>query len=167
MGYRSDVKIITTKEGWDMLDKAVKAASDITDDEIKWYLTRNDHCKRICNGKYMLGEWEDIKWYDWGCEDVSTFMKTLGQLDESHIPYNFIRVGEDYEDIEMREGEEYDEHMPSLDLRREIEITYYDEEDQKMSLEDFMRANEDAIMRNQHQLYDEFSAEDSMDEDEE
>lgn len=132
MGYRSDVKLITTKEGWERIDKAVRKAENITQEDIdagKYWLTDENCWGIICDGHYIIAEWEDIKWYDWGGNDVSTFMKELSKLDDDDIPYEFMRVGEDYEDVEYlyySSSEYYEKYkdMPSLGLKREIEVNY-------------------------------------------
>lgn len=128
MGYYSDVKVITTKEGWERLDKAVRKAMGITakNEKKSYWLTDQNHYKLLKKGKYVLAEWKDVKWYDWGTTDVSTFMQELHNLGEDDIPYEFMRVGEDYDDIEHLYQDTYNcpqyDDMPNLGLRREIEV---------------------------------------------
>lgn len=127
MGYRSDVKLITTKEGWKRIDKAVKKVCQI-DNEDNWYLTREDNWVFICGGKYILAEWEDIKWYDWGDRGVSAIMEELEKFEKDNIPYELMRIGENWGDVESKGQDtyycpEYDD-MPNLMLKREIEVIY-------------------------------------------
>lgn len=125
MGYRSEVKLITTKEGWSRIKKAVEDATP----EGAW-LVDDTNIVPVCDGKYVLGEWSDIKWYDWGDNIIGTFMKELGKLDEVDIPYEFMRVGEDYEDIEYltyTSDDHYEKYkdMPNLELHRAIDVYYH------------------------------------------
>lgn len=58
----------------------------------------------------------DVKWYD-SYTSVQNFNKVLDMYDEQDIPYSFIRLGEDTEDIEHRRN--YPDDMPS-------EIEYFE-----------------------------------------
>ena len=49
-------------------------------------------------------EINDVKWYD-SWDDVSRFMAMLPQLEEAGFSYEYIRVGEDSDDIEYRNTE--------------------------------------------------------------
>lgn len=127
MGYRSDVKLITTKEGWEKIDKAARKAAGVTDEDTP-YLTDSSCWTPICGGKYVLAEWEDIKWYEGYNGEVDAVMQVLTRLDGAAIPYHFMRVGEDYNDVQYEDcepawnGEHAD--MPSLYLKQEIEVEY-------------------------------------------
>lgn len=127
MGYRSDVKLITTKEGWEKIDKAARKAAGVTDEDTP-YLTDSTCWTLICDGKYVLAEWYDIKWYEGYDDEVDAVMRTLGRLDSLNIPYHFLRVGEEYGDVQVMDGDAgwEDEHadMPSLYLKQEIEVEY-------------------------------------------
>lgn len=130
MGYRSEVKLVTTKEGWEKIDQAVRKVAGVipkNEDDMTW-LTERTCWTPVCNGKYVLAEWDDIKWYDGYDSQVSTVMSTLDKLEKILIPYRFMRVGEDYSDVEIREhdgdGWQTIRDMPSLWLKREIEVEY-------------------------------------------
>lgn len=66
---------------------------------------------------------EDVKWYE-GYKDVNNFMKALNRLDEQDIPYKFIRLGEDIEDIEVKEN--YTDDMPDELCEFSPEVSIYD-----------------------------------------
>lgn len=123
MGYRSDVKLITTKEGWERIKKEV---SRVGVDEK--YSLISDVGDSICGGKYVLAEWDDVKWYEGRDEEVDAIMRGLRWFDTEHIPYQYLRIGEDWEDYERLSEECYDnsdyKDMPYLTLRREIEVEY-------------------------------------------
>lgn len=124
MGYYSDVKLITTKEGWERIQREVKQAAPDG-----WTYTAGDEdATPIMGGKYVLVEHEDIKWYEDQFPEVEAFMRELKRFDAEHIPYEFMRVGEDWGDNEYYcerdwKSNKYDD-MPSLGLRREIEVGY-------------------------------------------
>lgn len=120
MGYRSDVKMVTTKEGWERIKHAVKAVNpDHT------YLVDDELVVPVCNGKYMLYEINWTKWYD-EYPEVDAFMRTLFLLERDNIPYNFIRVGEDWGDVEEHSNAMYDKYpdLPYLTVNQEIIVEY-------------------------------------------
>lgn len=125
MGYRSDVKCITTKKGFELIDKLVRKASGVTDEDSEYWLTDEFSREELMQGKYMLLQYEDIKWYS-NDTAVCAFEEALERLDARDIPYQFVRVGEDYTDIEWRENSHYNipSDMPRLELKREIEVEY-------------------------------------------
>lgn len=134
MGYRSDVKIITTPEGWEKIDKAVRKVAGITkkNEEESYWLTERTYWTPICDGKYVLAEWEDIKWYEGRDEEIDALMNALKELKQRRVPYRYFRVGEDYGDVDLQESEpdygttefEAIRDMPTLWLKQEIEVEY-------------------------------------------
>ena len=49
-------------------------------------------------------DWNYMKWYDGidGYEDVNAIMKSLDILDEKDIDYQYMRIGEENDDIDER-----------------------------------------------------------------
>jgi hypothetical protein len=105
MGYRSDVKAVfyvhdSAKEQWPALRLFV--------DE-NFPKDFKDNLEVICSSHYSgyVFSYEDVKWYD-SWDDVKAFNAFVEQYTEliegegAVLPwmYEFIRVGEDYEDIE-------------------------------------------------------------------
>lgn len=124
MGYRSDVKLILTNKGMDMLRSKVPQP---TEEEPYWMADPIYEASKICDGKYWLIEWEDIKWYDdWKDYKVPYVVAKLRQeLSEINEPYSFMRIGEDYEDNEIDVGYgDYKDPFPYLILKREIDVEY-------------------------------------------
>lgn len=120
MGYRSDIKLITTQEGWAKLENAVKKAGGT-----EW-ITKDLPVTTYSDGKYVLAEWDDVKWYEDVDPEVQAFMAELKKLMKDQIPCQYIRVGEDDTDIDVRESgwiwdTEY-EDMPGLRLVRKIAL---------------------------------------------
>lgn len=104
MGYRSQVYLKTTTEGWLVLKKF--------NDSIK----NPDHrplqyaeIQRTPTGFYKV-YFDDIKWYEGSFPEVDNFMNGLEKLEEQDIPYSFIRLGEDTSDIEHKRN--WTEDMP-------------------------------------------------------
>lgn len=46
--------------------------------------------------------WNYVKWYEGDYEDVNAIMYSLGKLSEADLPYHYIRIGEEYDDIDER-----------------------------------------------------------------
>lgn len=57
--------------------------------------------KKTPSGFYRIS-FDDIKWYEGTFKEVDTFMKGLEILTTQDIPYSFIRLGEDTDDIEHK-----------------------------------------------------------------
>lgn len=122
MGYRSDVKLILTDKGMEMLRAKVPKPAE---DEVDWMAEAVYDSLRIGGDKYWLVEWDSVKWYDdWEDYKVPCAVLDLrNELQEMEEPFKFIRAGEDYGDIEM-DGVYDDMDMPYLGLKREIEVEY-------------------------------------------
>ena len=112
MGYRSDVRIIVSKNGYKELQKYV-------DEHIKNYKINNimpgsvaaesdydynllnqlDVSKASSDGKQIYLGWNYLKWYD-GYEDVDAVMDSLSKLEDNGYGYSFARLGENFDDYE-------------------------------------------------------------------
>lgn len=123
MGYYSDVKFITTKSGWERIKATVKKEAP---DTWEWKVG-DEYATPICNGKHILLELNEVKWYDESDAEAS-FLRELNRFEAEHIPYRFMRIGEEYDDVEKRYEYDWtggsDDDMPSLTLKREIEVEY-------------------------------------------
>lgn len=95
MGYRSEVYIKTTTEGW-VIIKQHNDKIDVIKDRPLQYAEVN----KTASGFYKI-EFHDIKWYD-SYTEIQHFMEALAELERQDIPYSFIRLGEDTEDIEHK-----------------------------------------------------------------
>lgn len=96
MGYRSQVYLKTTTEGYLIIRKR--------NDSIEYpdhrMLSYAESIKKTPSGFYRI-EFNDIKWYE-SYEEVKQFMNSLEILKKQDIPYSFIRIGEDSDDIEHK-----------------------------------------------------------------
>jgi len=101
MGYRSDVTaLIYPSSGehsllnYERLKTLMNTTfKDVLDD---WgdYFAWDDHHRVL---KFTA---DDIKWYD-GYPDVARFTEFLSQVQDLEYEYEFMRIGEDYTDIEQ------------------------------------------------------------------
>lgn len=122
MGYYSDVAFATTKEGWKRIQTNVKQANPdnyqyIVGDEYT-HTTKHGYIVLLLNG---------VKWYDDWFPEVDAFMQTLKQFDKEHVPYSFMRLGEDYGDMERLEERDFDKdrELPEFYINKEIEVEEY------------------------------------------
>lgn len=104
MGYRSDVYLKTTTEGYII----IKRRNDSIENPEHRMLRYAESIKKTPSGFYKI-EFNDIKWYE-SYEEVKQFMSALNDLVEQGIPYSFIRIGEDPTDIEYKRN--YTDDMP-------------------------------------------------------
>ena len=100
MGYRSEVKIATTREGYERICKRVDemGAGSKATQLIGAKITpdyREDFDDAVVFG------WDWIKWYDGDYEEITNVCKALRELPVAGIPYQFCRVGESWDDIEF------------------------------------------------------------------
>lgn len=116
MGYRSDVYVKTTTEGYILIEKfnntiENKLEKPLTGAEI--YVTPK--------GFYKI-EFSSVKWYEGSFKDVDNFMRSLDILTEQEIPWVFIRIGEEYDDVEYKCNwtndmpEELTDFHPNIDI---------------------------------------------------
>lgn len=120
MSYYSDVALVTTKQGWKLIEKAVKATPDGN------YVLGDTDLTTYHNNKYTVYQKSGIKWYETSFPEVKAFMDELNYLEELGIPFRYARIGEDDTDVERREfdGEDWRlvTDMPNLWVQRTIEI---------------------------------------------
>ena len=124
MGYRSDVRIITTGEGWKELksfaEKYVKYMTDIETNIFKdAYL---DYFKTTEDGEIVYLGWNAIKWVEHdNFYDVDGVMKGLRKLERLDIPFRYARIGEDYTDYDEDYHTNENDILPNTSLIREFD----------------------------------------------
>lgn len=97
MGYRSDVYLKTTTEGWLM----IKRFNDSIKDEDKTHRPLyGADVNKTESGFYRI-EFHDVKWYD-SFPEVINFGHAMDLLTDNDIPYSYIRIGEETNDIDHR-----------------------------------------------------------------
>lgn len=99
MGYRSDVRIITTKKGFNELKKFVNKYEK--EKNVKYSLLDNLDVNVDNNFEKYIG-WNSLKWYEDidGYECVNAIMKGLDHLEEDNYSYRYARIGENYDDYD-------------------------------------------------------------------
>ena len=120
MGYRSNVYLKTTTEGY----LVMKQLNDsITREEEKPLL--GAEIQKTKSGFYKI-TFDDIKWYEGTFKDVDNFMKGLELMRKQDIPYSFIRIGEESDDIEHKMN--YTDDMPDEILNFEPVVDVNDDD---------------------------------------
>ena len=104
MGYRSDIRIRTTKEGLEIMKKFVEKyiKENVSEDArgLDWNLLNSAEITET--GNSITLDWENIKWYNGidGYQDVDAIMKSLDELSDKDIDYQYMRIGEENNDID-------------------------------------------------------------------
>lgn len=95
MGYYSDVRAILKKDDFEALKKEIEESS------CDYLLNFDKLEERGKNKDYMYFGWDSVKWYS----EKDFIERFIIGCDE----YQFIRIGEDYKDVEEHYNlEEYD-----------------------------------------------------------
>lgn len=129
MGYRSDVRIIVSKKGYDKLCEYVKThALEYATTGYDYNLLNQADIKysKVWDGQQVMISWNSIKWYEWGDEyqDVKIIMDGLSYLKDENFSYRYARLGENYDDWEefYNDGElDEDNDLQWVSLERYID----------------------------------------------
>lgn len=97
MGYYSDVYLKTTTEGYLLLRRFSDSITPVEHRPLQFV----DSIYKTPLGFYKI-EILSVKWYEGRFPEVDNFMNGLDQLDEAEVPYSYIRIGEELDDIEHR-----------------------------------------------------------------
>ena len=116
MGYRSDVRIVTSKKGYKVLDDYVKKYLRDHDKNRNWNLMKRPNIKKETPYTTYIG-WDCLKWYEFSdYEDVNAIMTGLDYLKENVYSYRYSRLGENYDD--------HDEQYYESDNEEEQDLVY-------------------------------------------
>ena len=124
MGYRSDVGLVLTRHGVTVLHKRLKTVNlplSVKDDIRNLLRTADEHHKDNDTGSEVW-LWNWIKWYDsepYFFDEIKFIADTIQSLPEKD--YRFIRIGENYDDIEV-DGSFWDNPF-DFDIERTLSIT--------------------------------------------
>ena len=105
MGYRSDVRIRTTKEGYEVMKNFVEKyiKENLKEDELKGYDYNLLNSAEITEAEDSITlDWTYLKWYDGIFKEVDAVMNSLDILSDKNIDYQYMRIGEEIDDIEER-----------------------------------------------------------------
>lgn len=112
MGYRSDVRILTSKKGFAELNKFV---NNYLKDKNDYNLMENIQYK-VENDYSCYFGWNWVKWYENSYDSVTAIMDGLNHLKENEYSYRYARIGESYDD--------YDEHYYESEIEEEQDLEY-------------------------------------------
>jgi hypothetical protein len=124
MGYRSDVRIITSKKGFNELNKYVKEYLKNLNHED--YNLLDDLKFKAENDYSVYFGWNWVKWYQ-GYESVDAIESGLQHLKDKDMSFRFARIGESYDDYEEDSYESENEDEQDLDypsMLREFDDFY-------------------------------------------
>jgi len=99
MGYRSDVRIVTSKKGFKEMKSFINKyynENKIRIDETCDLLNDLDINEENNNQKYF--GWNDIKWYNF--PDIEAIEASFKHLKDNDYSYRFARMGEEEGDYE-------------------------------------------------------------------
>ena len=131
MGYRSDVRILVSKKGFEELRKFVLKEIEnynLSEDGDYDYNLLNHATIHLNKTRTQVQlDWSWLKWYD-GYKDVDAIMHGLDFLDEKGYGYRFCRIGENMDDIEevSVDGDNDDEELDYVCVSRSFENSYED-----------------------------------------
>lgn len=117
MGYYSDTALALTGKGVDTLNKKLAApeTSEEIRKEVQGLLSQADSHYTDSNSGAEVWHWAWSKWYS-NFPEVAFVESLMAEIDEED--YRFIRIGEDYDDTEVRGG--FWENPFGMELTRNI-----------------------------------------------
>ena len=105
MGYRSDVALgvaFPSVEALIAFVTKVKLSGNMLPSEWGWYrVTKTDGG----DGALLHATFHDVKWYE-NYPDVQCHLALIGQAEDDGLDRAFVRIGEDYADVEVSIYEE-------------------------------------------------------------
>lgn len=134
MGYRSDVRIVTSEEGFKKLEQFVEnylkeRKGDIKEDNLLNFL----YIKSQGKGQCYFG-WDSIKWYDFCGEiEIDAIVEGLDYLAKNEYSYRYTIIGENLDDIEENS---YDGNKEDIYLEYPSIIRQFDDDYTKEYLEE-------------------------------
>ncbi len=123
MGYRSQVRIITTKKGFEVLKK-------FNDNYLKekgQQYNLLDECEfKHENNNICYFGWNWVKWYEGSYPSVDAVCEGLSHLEDEDLSFRFARIGESYDDYEEQcyDSETEEEYLEFPSMIREFDDDY-------------------------------------------
>lgn len=125
MGYHSEIYLKTTAEGFVML-KQLDDKIKIKEEKPLYGLTIEKTPEDFYRMSALF-----VKWYD-EHEQVINFNEALNQLKKQNIPFVFIRIGEDVNDVEVNQN--WTDDMPEELFNFAPQVSIDDEDEGRYSL---------------------------------
>jgi len=122
MGYRSSVRSCVYSDNVELFDAFIagqKLSEPRLFEDGNWFknnLKFEEQIYKDMEGKITQTikildmSCDDVKWYD-DFDDVKSWTKLLASAEEQGLNYEFVRVGEESDDIEQEQGGENVEHF--------------------------------------------------------
>lgn len=124
MGYRSDIRIVTSKEGYEKLQEFVKKYLEEHNED--YNLLEECDIKQEGKSQIYFG-WNSLKWYENSYDEVDAIMEGLNYLGENEYSYRYSRIGESYDDYEEQYydgNKEKENYLEYPNLIREFDDEY-------------------------------------------
>lgn len=124
MGYRSDIRIVTSIDGYEKLKEFVKKYLEEHNED--YNLLEKCDIKQEGKKQIYFG-WNSVKWYENDYDDVDAIMEGLNYLGENEYSYRYSRIGESYDDYEEQyyDGDkEKENYLEYPNLIREFDDEY-------------------------------------------
>ncbi len=144
MGYRSDIRIVVSNDGFEELKKFVKQYLKENDED--YNLLESLDVNKKGKNQYYLG-WNSLKWYEGSYKDVDAIMEGLEHLEEQNYSYRYMRIGEDREDYDDRYFDSERKSEPYLEypcMIREFDDNYVEKSIAEY-IEEFSKENKEDI----------------------
>ena len=128
MGYRSDVTIVMYPKRTEDFNMLKLYVDETFPDKFEVYGDDN----RIEGFRYLMLEFDSVKWYE-GYEGVDVYTRAFSEWDtmfrdednagnyEPIFHYEFMRIGEDYEDI-VKDGSNLCDPILSVDRNAYVNV---------------------------------------------
>ena len=143
MGYRSDIRIITSKDGFERLKEFIKEY--LKDNKEDYNLLEECDIKEEGKEQCYFG-WNYVKWYEHDYPEVIAIMEGLNHLGENEYSYRYMRIGESYDDIEEQsyDGEKDENiYLEYPNMLREFDDNYIIESIKENQIENEEKNKED------------------------
>lgn len=112
MGYYSDVRIKTTKKGFEALKIEIEKYNK--ENNIKYSALDTLSADKIDTYEDIVTiTWYGTKWYG-EYDDVKAITKALSKIEEQGFSWAFARIGENYDDIEIEDHIQEDDLWENL-----------------------------------------------------
>ena len=127
MGYRSDVRVMTDLDGFEMMQEIaweLKEKRNLDDNVMLFPIPGQDPDNFFdyydAQEDYLCFGFDWFKWYD-NSPDIALFMDILKVANDNGVKWQFIRVGEEYNDVEEESSDNfYDNPVAVMGVRTEI-----------------------------------------------
>jgi hypothetical protein len=130
MGYSSNVKVLTDLDGFETMQEIafeIQEREDLEDAYFLFPMQGQDPDEFFdyydVQEDYLCFGFDWVKWYD-TYKDVSLFMEILEVANERGVDWQFIRIGESFEDVENLNSDNFYDTDPAVILCPRMEIVY-------------------------------------------